>query len=38
MEAISAAIGGVIGAVNGINGMGLGALALIVALVMVCKK
>lgn len=38
MEVISGAITGLVAAVNGINGMGLGALALIVALVIVCKK
>jgi len=38
MEVITGAISGLIGAVNGINGMGLGALALIVALLVILKK
>lgn len=38
MEVITGPIIGLVGAVNSINGMGHGALALIVALVMVCKK
>jgi len=38
METALGVVNGLIGAVNGINGMGLGALALIVALLVIWKK
>jgi hypothetical protein len=38
MEALSVFVGGIINSVNGISGPGLGALAIILALVVVVKK
>jgi hypothetical protein len=38
MDTLAFVVYGVVGALNGINGMGLGALALVVALVIVWKK
>jgi len=38
METFLGGINSLIGSVNGINGMGLGALALIVALMVIWKK
>jgi hypothetical protein len=38
MDAISDFVNGIINAVNGISGPGLGALAIILALVVVMKK
>ena len=38
METLSIFVGGIISAVNGISGPGLGALALILALIVVVNK